>query len=63
MAWYCSGSTNTELIENLSKTGLIKNERVKKAMMGVRKHHPLKPAEHTPNAVNCQSAEILISRN
>lgn len=35
MAWYCSGSTNTELIENLSKAGLIYNERVKEAMIGV----------------------------
>ena len=35
MAWYCSGTTNAELIENLSKEGLIKNDRVKKAMMGV----------------------------
>lgn len=35
MAWYCSGSTNTELIENLFKAGLIHNERVKDAMMGV----------------------------
>lgn len=35
MAWYCSGSTNTELVENLFKGGLIKNERVKEAMIGV----------------------------
>lgn len=35
MAWFCSGSTNTELIENLSKAGLIQNERVKEAMIGV----------------------------
>jgi protein-L-isoaspartate(D-aspartate) O-methyltransferase len=35
MAWYCSGSTNAELIENLSKAGLIENERVKEAMTGV----------------------------
>lgn len=35
MAWYCSGSTNTELVENLSKIGLVKNERVKEAMLGV----------------------------
>lgn len=35
MAWYCSGSTNTELVENLFKVGLIKNERVKEAMLGV----------------------------
>lgn len=35
MAWYCSGSTNPELIENLFKAGLIHNERVKDAMIGV----------------------------
>jgi protein-L-isoaspartate(D-aspartate) O-methyltransferase len=35
MAWYCSGTTNAELIENLFKEGLIKHDRVKKAMMGV----------------------------
>lgn len=41
MAWRCSGSTNTELIENLCKAGLIKNERVKEAMLGVSSypHH------------------------
>lgn len=41
MAWYCSGSTNTELIENLFKAGLIENERVKEAMIGVmcRSHY------------------------
>lgn len=35
MAWYCSGSTNTELVENLFRVGLIKDERVKNAMIGV----------------------------
>lgn len=35
MAWYCSGSTNNELVENLVKVDLIKNERVKEAMLGV----------------------------
>ncbi|KXG49429.1 Protein-L-isoaspartate(D-aspartate) O-methyltransferase [Penicillium griseofulvum] len=39
MAWYCSGSTNTELIENLFKAGLIQNERVKDAMIGVDRAH------------------------
>ncbi|CAG8905114.1 unnamed protein product [Penicillium egyptiacum] len=39
MAWYCSGSTNTELIENLFKAGLIHNERVKDAMIGVDRAH------------------------
>lgn len=38
MAWFCSGSTNTELIENLVNAGLIKNERVKDAMIGVSSH-------------------------
>lgn len=35
MAWRCSGTSNKELIENLSRSGLIKNERVKQAMIGV----------------------------
>lgn len=35
MAWSCSGSTNSELVENLYNSGLIKNDRVKKAMLGV----------------------------
>ncbi|KAJ5162453.1 Protein-L-isoaspartate(D-aspartate) O-methyltransferase [Penicillium capsulatum] len=39
MAWYCSGSTNTELVENLFKVGLIKNEQVKEAMLGVDRAH------------------------
>ncbi|KAL4805243.1 protein-L-isoaspartate O-methyltransferase [Aspergillus unguis] len=39
MAWSCSGTTNTELIENLSKAGLIKDERVKRAMMAVDRGH------------------------
>lgn len=35
MAWYCSGSTNSELVENLFREGLIKDKRVKEAMMRV----------------------------
>jgi hypothetical protein len=35
MAWFCSGSTNNELIENLFKAGLIEHERVKDAMIAV----------------------------
>lgn len=45
MAWYCSGSTNSELVENLFKVGLIKNERVKEAMLGVSSNttrHPVR---------------------
>jgi hypothetical protein len=40
MAWYCSGSTNAELVENLFKVDLIKNERVKEAMLGVSRKGP-----------------------
>lgn len=45
MAWYCSGSTNTELVENLFKVGLIKNERVKEAMLGVSSPPLLYPSK------------------
>lgn len=38
MAWFCSGTTNTELIQNLWDAGLIKNARVKEAMLGVSIH-------------------------
>ncbi|KAJ5593008.1 Protein-L-isoaspartate(D-aspartate) O-methyltransferase [Penicillium hordei] len=50
MAWYCSGSTNTELIENLFKAGLIHNERVKDAMIGVDRAHyaPSRPYSDSP---------------
>ncbi|KAJ5738262.1 Protein-L-isoaspartate(D-aspartate) O-methyltransferase [Penicillium malachiteum] len=53
MAWYCSGSTNTELIENLFKVGLIKNERVKEAMLGVDRAHyaPSRPYSDSPQPI------------
>ncbi|KAJ5816894.1 Protein-L-isoaspartate(D-aspartate) O-methyltransferase [Penicillium robsamsonii] len=53
MAWYCSGSTNTELIENLSKAGLIQNERVKDAMIGVDRAHyaPSRPYSDSPQPI------------
>ena len=55
MAWYCSGSSNSEMIENLYRTGLIKNERVKDAMLQVRalqpRHGP-KCQQHRPAAQN-----------
>jgi hypothetical protein len=35
MAWFCSGTTNTELIENLWSSELIKIARVKRAMLAV----------------------------
>jgi len=35
MAWRSSGATNEALVENLARHGLITQERVKKAMLGV----------------------------
>lgn len=35
MAWRSSGSTHQELIENLYRNGLIKDERIKNAMLQV----------------------------
>lgn len=35
MAWFCSGSTNAELVGNLFQARLIQNERVRNAMLGV----------------------------
>ncbi|CEJ56799.1 Putative Protein-L-isoaspartate O-methyltransferase [Penicillium brasilianum] len=53
MAWRCSGSTNTELIENLCKSGLIKHERVKEAMIGVDRAHyaPSRPYSDSPQSI------------
>lgn len=35
MAWYSSGGSNAELVENLWRNGLIKEERVKEAFLKV----------------------------
>ncbi|OJJ00992.1 hypothetical protein ASPVEDRAFT_129194 [Aspergillus versicolor CBS 583.65] len=53
MAWYCSGSSNNELIENLFREGLIKNERVKRAMMAVDRGHyaPSRPYSDAPQPI------------
>ncbi|KAK9848506.1 Protein-L-isoaspartate(D-aspartate) O-methyltransferase [Penicillium brevicompactum] len=53
MAWYCSGSTNTELIENLFKAGLVKDGRVKEAMLGVDRAHyaPSRPYSDSPQPI------------
>lgn len=32
MAWTCSGFTNDELVDNLYSAGIIKSERIRKAM-------------------------------
>ncbi|KAJ5772045.1 Protein-L-isoaspartate(D-aspartate) O-methyltransferase [Penicillium odoratum] len=53
MAWYCSASTNTELVENLSRVDLIKSERVKEAMLGVDRAHyaPSRPYSDSPQSI------------
>ncbi|KAL5332685.1 protein-L-isoaspartate O-methyltransferase [Aspergillus crustosus] len=53
MAWYCSGSSNIELIENLCREGLIKNDRVKQAMIAVDRGHyaPSRPYSDSPQAI------------
>ncbi|KAK5699933.1 hypothetical protein LTR97_006067 [Elasticomyces elasticus] len=53
MAWRSSGATNEALIENLARNGLIKQERVKKAMVGVDRAHyaPYAPYEDSPQTI------------
>lgn len=53
MAWLCSGTTNAELIENLYRAGLVKDERVKKAMLGVDRAHyaPIRPYSDSPQLI------------
>ena len=38
MAWRCSGSSNTELIENMFRHGLITDPTVKQAFLNVTFH-------------------------
>ena len=40
MAWRCTGSTNTELIENMWRHRLISDAKVKDAFLKVRPHSP-----------------------
>lgn len=35
MAWRSSGSSNSALVHNLARNGLIKSDRVKSAMLAV----------------------------
>src|SRR5438045_2764912 len=39
MAWRCSGATNSELIHNLFREGLISSTRVRDAMLAVDRAH------------------------
>jgi protein-L-isoaspartate(D-aspartate) O-methyltransferase len=38
MAWRSSGATNEDLVNNLHRNGVIKDERVRQAMLGVSRH-------------------------
>ena len=43
MAWRCHGATNAELIHNMFRAGLIKDTRIRDAMLAVSHPSP----EHT----------------
>ncbi|KMU79790.1 protein-L-isoaspartate(D-aspartate) O-methyltransferase [Coccidioides immitis RMSCC 3703] len=53
MAWYCSGSTNAQLVHNLFESGLIKTERVKNAMLNVDRgdYSPTNPYADSPQSI------------
>ncbi|KAF4556308.1 Protein-L-isoaspartate(D-aspartate) O-methyltransferase-like protein [Elsinoe fawcettii] len=53
MAWRCSGSTNSELVQNLYDNGLITSERVKNAMLKVDRAHyaPAGAYEDSPQGI------------
>ncbi|KAM3553364.1 hypothetical protein ARSEF4850_006945 [Beauveria asiatica] len=57
MAWRCSGSTNKELIENMSRHKLISDERVKEAFIKVDRRHyaPSQPYEDSPQYIGYQA--------
>ncbi|KAK3401400.1 protein-L-isoaspartate O-methyltransferase-domain-containing protein [Sordaria brevicollis] len=53
MAWYSSGVSNSELIENLWRNKLIKDERVKEAFLKVDRAHysPISPYSDSPQPI------------
>ncbi|QSS67526.1 L-isoaspartate O-methyltransferase [Histoplasma capsulatum G186AR] len=53
MAWQSSGNSNSQLINNLFKNGLIKHERVKSAMLAVDRgyYSPSSPYEDSPQTI------------
>ncbi|KAM0205795.1 hypothetical protein ACHAPA_009196 [Fusarium lateritium] len=59
MAWTCSGDTNSALIENMWKNGLITDARVKDAFLKVDRAHyaPAMPYEDSPQPIG-RSATI-----
>ncbi|KAF8541931.1 protein-L-isoaspartate O-methyltransferase [Trichophaea hybrida] len=53
MSWRCSGATNHELVSNLIRYGLIKNDRVRNAFGNVDRAHfsAVDPYEDTPQRI------------
>ncbi|KAF4982196.1 hypothetical protein FDECE_17562 [Fusarium decemcellulare] len=53
MAWRCGGVSNTELIENMWRNGLISDARVKEAFLKVDRAHyaPSSPYEDSPQPI------------
>ncbi|MCJ1322387.1 hypothetical protein MMC15_007735 [Xylographa vitiligo] len=53
MAWRSSGSSNAALIANLAENGLIKSDRVRKAMLNVDRAHyaPELPYQDSPQSI------------
>lgn len=53
MAWFCSGTSNSELINNLYRSGLIKSARVKDAMLKVRRYSLIKLSVQVISSLVC----------
>lgn len=60
MAWRCTGRTNAELISNLAASGLIKNDRVLRAMSGVCSRLVGTPSRSPANLVRRLTARITV---
>ncbi|GAO17995.1 hypothetical protein UVI_02060180 [Ustilaginoidea virens] len=57
MAWFCSGRTNSQLIENLWRRGLITDARAKEAFLKVDRanYSPASPYEDSPQPIGHQA--------
>lgn len=53
MAWACSGTSNSELVNNMAANGLINSDRVKNAMLGVRTPPKTLPLFNEPDIAIC----------
>lgn len=57
MAWRCTGATNGELIDNLARSGILKNIKVINALKQVdRKYYaPTNPYQDSPQSIGHQA--------